>query len=258
MAKIIRKVSPKKSLNPAAEESAYANAEFPMRINKYLALKKYSTRRGADELIGKGQVFINGKIAVLGAKVAKTDKVEVRFKGGKPPPFLYIAYSKPRGVATHDWQDPTKAPKGQGFPKGVFPVTGLDKESHGLVILTNDGRVTDQLSSPERIHEKEYIVVTKNALRSSFKEKVENGITIDEEETSPVKIKVLNPNTFRIILSDEKKHQVRRMCAAVFQEVADIQCMRVMNVTLRKLKEGVQRTIEGEELSKFLKALGLA
>lgn len=258
MAKIIRRVTPKKSLHSAPEENEHASVEFPMRINKYLAWKKYSTRRGADELIQKGQVFINGKAAVLGAKVQKTDTVEVRFKGGKPVPFMYIAYSKPRGVATHDGQDPTKAIKGQEFPKGVFPVGGLDKESHGLVILTNDGRLTERLLSPDYKHEKEYIVVTKNPLRSSFKEKVENGIQIDEDETAPVKIKVLNPNTFRIILNDEKKHQVRRMCAAVFQEVADIQCMRIMNITLGKLKEGGQRKIDGGELDTFLKSLQLA
>jgi 23S rRNA pseudouridine2604 synthase len=232
-----------------------ASAIFPMRINKYLALKKYSTRRGADDIIANGQVLINGKIAVLGAKVQKEDKVEVRFRGGKPAPFIYIAYSKPRGVATHDGQDPTK---GGGFPKGVFPVTGLDKESHGLVILTNDGRITERLLSPAYDHEKEYVVVTKNHLRSSFKEKAEAGMKIDDEETSQCKIKVLDQNTFRIILNDEKKHQVRRMCAAVFQEVADIQCMRIMNITLSKLKEGSQRKIEGEELAKFLKALKLA
>jgi 23S rRNA pseudouridine2604 synthase len=197
-------------------------------------------------------------VAVLGAKVKKTDTVEVRFKGGKPAPFIYIAYSKPRGVATHDGQDPTKEIKGGGFPKGVFPIGGLDKESHGLVILTNDGRLTERLLSPDYAHEKEYIVVTKNNLRSSFKEKAEAGMKIDDEETQPVKIKVLNPNTFRIILNDEKKHQVRRMCAAVFQEVSDIQCMRIMNITLGKLKEGGQRKIEGGELDIFLKALGLA
>lgn len=245
------------ALKPASSTSEDQSASFPMRINKYLALKKYSTRRGADDIIKKGQVLINGKVAVLGAKVEKTDKVEVRFKGGKPAPFIYIAYSKPRGVATHDGQDPTKVPKEAAFPKGVFPVTGLDKESHGLVILTNDGRITERLTSPEQVHEKEYIVVTKNNLRSSFKEKAEAGMKIDDEETTPTKIKVLNPNTFRIILNDEKKHQVRRMCAAVFQEVSDIQCMRVMNITLGKLKEGSQRKIEGEELTKFLKALGL-
>jgi 23S rRNA pseudouridine2604 synthase len=254
----MRKITPKKPLHPAKEDEASTAAEFPMRINKYLAFKKYSTRRGADDLIKKGQVVINGKVAVLGAKVQKTDSVEVKFKGGKPAPFIYIAYSKPRGVATHDGQDPTKALKGQEFPKGVFPVGGLDKESHGLVILTNDGRLTERLLSPDYAHEKEYIVVTKNALRSSFKEKVENGIKIDEDETAPVKIKVLNPNTFRIILNDEKKHQVRRMCAAVFQEVSDIQCTRVMNITLGKLKEGGQRKIDGGELDIFLRSLQLA
>jgi 23S rRNA pseudouridine2604 synthase len=254
-AKFAKPSKPSKHASKVLAVSEEVPVTFPMRINKYLALKKYSTRRGADEIIAKGQVLINGKVAVLGSKVQKEDKVEVRFRDGKPAPLIYIAYSKPRGVATHDGQDPTK---GGGFPKGVFPVTGLDKESHGLVILTNDGRITERLLSPAYEHEKEYIVVTKNNLRSSFKEKAEAGMKIDDEETSQCKIKVLNPNTFRIILHDEKKHQVRRMCAAVFQEVSDIQCMRIMNVTLGKLKEGGQRKIDGGELQTFLRNLGLA
>ena len=253
---MIRKITPKKKEKPR-EHNDVSGAEFPMRINKYLAFKNYSTRRGADELIEKGQVFVNGKKAVLGAKIKTTDSVDVRFKGGKPALFIYIAYSKPRGVAAHDGQDPTKMAEGQGFPKGVFPVTALDKESHGLVILTNDGRLTDRLLSTDYEHEKEYVVVTKNTLRSSFKERAEAGMKIDDDETSPVKIKVLNPNTFRITLDDEKKHQVRRMCAAVFQEVADIQCTRIMNIRIGKLKDGEQRKIEGGELDLFLKALKL-
>ena len=123
---------------------------YPMRINKYLALKKISTRRGADTLINEKKVFINGKLAVLGSKVNETDKVEV--KGAPTIEYKYYAYNKPIGVET-------SSPK-----EGLFALGRLDKASHGLLILTNDGRITDQLLSPKYFHEKEYVVKTKEKL----------------------------------------------------------------------------------------------
>src|SRR3989344_1959817 len=117
---------------------------YSIRINKYLADKKISTRRGADELVKEKKVFINGKLAVLGSKVSEKDIVEVR--GVKQKEYLYFTYNKP---------------------------IGLDKNSHGLLILTNDGRVTDQFLNPKYFHEKEYLVKTKEKLRSSFKTKME-------------------------------------------------------------------------------------
>lgn len=219
-----------------------------MRINKYLALKKYSTRRGADEIIKKKQVFINGRLAVLGDKVNESDSVEVKFRG-KPTPLVYIAYNKPRGVAAHD----------EGVsPKGIFPIGTLDKESHGLIILTNDGRITDRFLSPTYTHEKEYIVITKGKLRSSFKEKMEAGVKIENGETTgKCKVKILDEDMFQITLSDEKKHQIRRMCVALFQEVKDLKCVRIMNISLGALSEGAERPIVGDELAKFLSALRL-
>ena len=220
---------------------------FPMRINKYLALKKYSTRRGADEIIKKNQVFINGKIAVLGAKVEASDVIEVKLKG-KPIPLVYIAYNKPRGE---------NVIKQAASPGDIFPVGTLDKDAHGLIILTNDGRVTDRLLSPAYIHEKEYIGITKNNLRSSFKLKMEAGVKIENDRTQKCMVKILDKDTFRILLTDEKKHQVRRMCMALFQEVKDLQCIRIMNIQLGNLKQGTRRNIEGEELKGFLSALDL-
>ena len=241
--------------------------EFPMRINRYLALHKHATRRGADELIKKKIVFLNGRLAVLGDKVQQADVVEVRFHG-KPTPLIYMAYNKPKGVATHpdqgnvDGQPLSKTAKSgntrqAAILKDVFPVGGLDKDSRGLIIFTNDGRVTDRLLSPKYDHEKEYVVSTKQPLRSSFKQKMEFGVQIDNETTEPCKVKLLDEDSFRVILRDEKKHQVRRMCVALFQDVKDIQCVRIMNIQLGSLKEGNDRRIEGEELKKFLKSLDL-
>lgn len=211
---------------------------YPMRINKYLALKKIATRRGADELVENKKVFINGKLAVLGSKVKEADSVEVR--GSKPKEYSYFAYNKPIGIET-------------GSPReDLFPLGRLDKNSHGLLILTNDGRITDQLLNPKYFHEKEYLVKTLNKLRSNFKQKMEAGVDIEGYQTKPCKVKIINENTFRVILTEGKKHQIRRMCSNLFQEVADLKRERIMNIKLENLKPGALREIKGKELSTFL------
>jgi 23S rRNA pseudouridine2604 synthase len=230
---------------------------FPMRINKYLALKKHSTRRGADELIKKKQVFINGRLAVLGDKVTEKDDVEVRFRG-KQKPYMYIAYNKPKGIITHSAQKGEKEIKHVVSLKDVFPIGRLDKDSHGLIILTNDGRITERLLGPKQKHEKEYLVTTKDKLRSSFKAKMEAGVKIEKEHTDRCKVQILNENKFKVILTEGKKHQIRRMCVALFQEVEDLERIRIMNIKLGDLPVGSHREIEGEELRAFLHSLELA
>jgi len=225
-----------------------------MRINKYLAFQKHSTRRGADELINKKQVFINGRLAVLGDKVTEKDQVDVRFRG-KQIPYIYLAYNKPKGIITHSAQGDEKEIKSVVAVKDIFPVGRLDKGSHGLIILTNDGRITDRLLGPNYSHEKEYLVTTKNKLRSSFKEKMEAGVKIDQERTKKCKVQIINDHTFKIILTEGKKHQIRRMCDALFQEVADLKRIRIMNIELGKLPDGSNRKIEGAELQTFLHSL---
>ena len=216
--------------------------QYPMRINKYLALKKISTRRGADVLVGEKKVFINGKLAVLGSKVKENDKVEV--KGVEEKKYQYFAYNKPIGIETDSPQE------------GLFPLGRLDKASHGLLIVTNDGRITDQLLNPKYVHEKEYVVRTLNKLRSSFKQKMEAGVDIEGYMTKKCKVKIIDEFNFRIILTEGKKHQIRRMCSNLFQEVADLKRERIMNIKLGNLKSGGLREIKGEELSTFLKSIG--
>lgn len=228
--------------------------QYPIRINKYLALKQISTRRGADELIANKKVFINGKVAVLGSKVNDGDKVEVR--GVPQKKYIYLAYNKPVDTITHspqgDEKDIKEKIKNKNLPEDVFPIGRLDKASHGLMILTNDGRITDALLNPKYFHEKEYIVKTKNKLRSSFKNKMEAGVNIEGYTTKPCKVKILNDHSFNIIITEGKKHQIRRMCSALFQEVADLKRIRFMNIVLGKIKPNDFRTIKGEELSTFL------
>lgn len=209
-----------------------------MRINKYLADKKISTRRGADELIKTKKVFINGKLAMLGSQVNENDKVEV--KGVKEKKYLYFAYNKPIGVETNSPRE------------DLFPLGRLDKNSHGLLILTNDGRITDALLNPKYFHEKEYVVRTKEKLRSSFKGKMEAGVNIEGYMTKPCKIKIIGESAFKVTLTEGKKHQIRRMCSALFQEVADLKRERIMNIKLGTLKPNGLKEIKGEELKKFL------
>lgn len=211
---------------------------YPIRINKYLALKKISTRRGADELVKNKKVFINGKLALLGSQVGEKDVVEV--KGDIKKEYSYFIYNKPIGVET-------ETPK-----EGFFPLGRLDKASHGLLIVTNDGRITDKLLNPKYFHEKEYIVKTSNRLRSNFKQKMETGVNIEGYKTKKCKVQIINDHTFRIILTEGKKHQIRRMCSALFQEIEDLKRERIMNITLGNLKPNALREIRGKELADFL------
>lgn len=229
---------------------------YPMRINKYLALNKYSTRKGGDELVKKRKVFINGRIAVLGDKVNENDKVDVKSDAQKKD-CVYFAYNKPKGVITHSPQTGEKDIR-QSVPlKNVFPVGRLDKASHGLIILTDDGRVTDRLLNPKYTHDKEYVVSTTNKISPSFKNKLESGVNIGDYKTKKCRVAGLSSHVFKITLTEGKKHQIRRMCSALKNDVTDLKRIRIMNIHLGNLSIGAYRKIEGKELSDFLKNIGL-
>lgn len=225
-----------------------------MRINKYLAWKNYSTRREADVLIEEGRVLLNGKTAKLGEKVYEKDQVEVRFR---PKKYRYFAYNKPEGIITHSPQgDETEIR--EAIPlKGVFPVGRLDKDSRGLMILTDDGRITDKLLNPDLNHEKEYRVVVDKLVSSRFEEKMEEGVDIEGYHTKRCEVEITGEKKFTIILTEGKKHQIRRMCSALGYTVVDLERIRIMNITLQNLKPGEYRALEGETLKKFLKLLGM-
>jgi 23S rRNA pseudouridine2604 synthase len=225
-----------------------------MRINKYLAHKNYCTRRDADELIEAGKVLINGRKAVLGDKVHENDTVDVRFK---PVTFHYYAYHKPRGVISHSPQRDEKDIASVTTLNNVFPIGRLDKDSSGLIILTDDGRITDKLLSPEYEHEKEYIVTVKEALKSNFKERMEKGVDIEGYLTRPCTIHILGEKKFSVVLTEGKKHQIRRMCAALGYVVATLERVRIMHIRLGTLKPGEHRALKGAELDTFLRDIGL-
>lgn len=229
---------------------------FPMRINKYLAQKGYATRREADTLVEKGIVFVNGKRAVLGDKINETDTVEVKNRTTRE--YHYYAYHKPKGiVVSSPGAGETEITKHARFPVHVFPIGRLDKDSTGLVIMTNDGRITDRLLNPNNDHDKEYIVTVNKNIYGGDLMKMEVGMKIENEKTRPAKVTKLSNLKASIILSEGKKHQIRRMFGALGYTVKELKRNRIMNLELQSLKPNAFREITGPELEKFLKSLGL-
>jgi 23S rRNA pseudouridine2604 synthase len=234
---------------------------YPMRINKYLAHEGIATRRAADELVAKGRVLINKKTAKLGDKVERSDKVEM-VGTMTPNTYLYYAYNKPVGVITHSPQqgekDIKQSVKGKGNEMSdVFPIGRLDKDSSGLIILTNDGRVTDRLLNPDYDHDKEYQVRTLEPLRDSFKKAMEGGVNIEGYLTAPCKVRKTGPKSFNITLTEGKKHQIRRMVAALHNQVVELERVRILNIRLEDLKPNATRPIKGAELATFLATIGM-
>ncbi len=229
---------------------------YPIRINTYLAHKGVATRRGADELIANGKVLINGRVAVLGDKVHLGDRVEMRGAVSSKK-FLYYAYHKPVGVITHSPQLGEKDIKKSVPMQDIFPIGRLDKSSSGLIILTDDGRVTDRLLNPRYGHEKEYRVQTQEPLRASFKKAMEAGVDIGGYLTKPCTVRVTGERSFSITLTEGKKHQIRRMVEALHNTVVGLERVRILNIQLGKLAPGTWRTIEGEELKTFLAEIGM-
>ncbi|HVB19837.1 MAG TPA: pseudouridine synthase [Candidatus Paceibacterota bacterium] len=240
---------------PKSNEKAIE--KYPMRINKYLAHKGIATRRDADDLIARRKVRINGHIALLGEKVDESDNVELRGKSSSKK-LLYYAYNKPIGISTHSSRRGEKdIRKIATLPNDIFPVGRLDKNSSGLIILTNDGRVTDRLLNPIYEHDKEYRVRTGDPLRGSFKKAMEAGINIEGYLTKPCTVRKTGPKSFTITLTEGKKHQIRRMVAALHNTVVELERTRVLNIRLDNLAPGAWRPILGDDLTRFLSQISI-
>ncbi|HEU4677219.1 MAG TPA: pseudouridine synthase [Candidatus Paceibacterota bacterium] len=232
-----------------------------MRLNKFLAHAGYATRRSADALIEAGRVFVNGKRAVVGQKVTETDKVEL--KDYDATNFRYLLYYKPRGVITHSPEGDevdieTRIRRDCGVT-GVFPVGRLDKDSEGLIILTNDGRITGPLLSPEHGHERVYEVDTDKRVTQTFLNALAKGVDIEGYRTKPAKADFLpgNEHGLRLTLTEGKKHQVRRMCAALGYQVRRLRRVRIDAYELKRLKPGAFYELSKKEAAHFRRRLGL-
>jgi 23S rRNA pseudouridine2604 synthase len=234
--------------------------EFPIRVNKYLAHTGVASRREADELIAAGKVTVNEKKAEMGQSIAESDVVAVV---GKTKPKNYYAYYKGRGVITHSPAEhetdiAMKLAADYGITH-VSPIGRLDKDSEGLMILSNDGRITGPLLDPERDNEKEYEVLVDKPLSSMFRRAMEAGVDIEGYRTKPAKVTANTKNDLRflLIITEGKKHQIRRMCAALGYQVQSLKRNRILNIKLGTLKPNQYRKITGPELTEFLKALGI-
>lgn len=232
-----------------------------MRINKFLAHQGYATRRSADALIEKGRVFINGKPSTLGQKVTEKDLVEIKdFDSTK---FRYILYYKPRGVITHSPEEGeidiiTRIRKDHSITN-VFPIGRLDKDSEGLILLTNDGRVTERILNPELGHEREYEVTVDKRVTQSLLNRLAKGVLIEGYLTKPAKAlpNKGNDHAFIITLTEGKKHQVRRMCAAFGYQVQSLKRTRMLDFELRSLRPGAKYELTSREAKTFQTTLGL-
>ena len=233
--------------------------QYPIRINKYLHAQNICSRRKADELIEQGKIKVNGVVAVLGQKINENDKVEFTEEVKKMPMnYEYFVFYKPRGVVSHSPQLGEKSVDDFFNPsKKLSHVGRLDKDSEGLMLMTNDGRIVDKMLNPENEHEKEYLVKLDKEIKESFKTKMERGVQIEDYKTRPCEVKVTGDRSFKIILTEGKKHQIRRMCAAFGYQVMDLKRIRMMNLKLAGLFPGQSRAIKMEEKVELLKSVGL-
>ena len=231
-------------------------AKDTVRINKRMADLGLASRREADEMIATGTVFVNGKKAESGMQINPlTDKIEVR---ADKKSFAYYAYNKPVGIVTTGAQGEEKDILSYTkFPQKVFTLGRLDKDSRGLILLTNDRRVTHRLLDPQFEHEKEYRVTIEKNVNRVFLKKMEEGIKIDGHQTKPTKIIQEGNSTFRIILTEGKNRQIRKMVEASGDKVIDLIRLRVENIPLGNLKVGTFRTLTKDEISVLLKKLDL-
>lgn len=239
-------------------ERSIASGEAPgVRINKFFTQQGLCSRREADRLIAEGRVAINGRTAVLGDRVRPGDVVTrdgVAVPWGKTP--IYIKFHKPIGVITTT----ESHVKGNiiayiGHPKRIFPIGRLDKDSSGLILLTNDGEIVNQILRAEHRHEKEYLVRVDRPYDQEFLNRMARGVVILGRPTRPCVVTRTGPRDFRIILTEGRNRQIRRMCQALGYRVVRLHRIRIMNVVIGNLQPGQWRNLTERELADLFASL---
>jgi len=230
---------------------------YPMRINRYLHIKGYCSRRAADKLIEEGKIQINGTDAKLGQRVEKTDDVTVADSvKALPSQYKYYIFNKPIGVVSHNPQKGEKSVENlSGLDKRFFPVGRLDKASSGLMLLTNDGRIVNKVLNPEFGHEREYIVTVDKNIKNKYINALKKGVYIEKYRTKTAKVEKIGEKSFTITLTEGKKHQIRRMCAALGFQVKSLKRTRMMHIELNDLAKGKTRELSKEESETLLNQL---
>ena len=226
-----------------------------IRLNKYIASSGLCSRREADTLIESGKVTINGETAVQGSKVMDGDIVLVNGRKVTPDDdMVYIAFNKPLGVTcTTDKRDPSNIIDYIGFDERIFPVGRLDKNSSGLILLTNDGSIVNKLLRAENGHEKEYLVTVNRPYDKNFLRSMESGVPVLGQLTLPCKLKPAGDKSFKIILHQGLNRQIRRMCEYLGYKVTRLKRIRFMNIELGGLDTGKWRYLTSSEKKELLK-----
>ncbi len=240
----------------------------PDRLNKYLSKQGICSRREADRLIEAGKVTIDGRRAEVGEKVTGR---EVIFCDGRPvgrqsgaqkvKPVL-LAVNKPRGIVCTT-SDNDRAPNVVdliSYPSRVYPVGRLDKDSEGLLLMTNQGELAHAIMHAGNFHEKEYLVTVDQPFNAAFLKKMREGVELKElgETTRPCQVKAAGPRTFDIILTQGLNRQIRRMCKELGYRVTALKRVRIMNIRLGKLNTGDFRKVTPGEMEELLRRLELA
>ncbi len=228
-----------------------------MRINKYISETGIVSRREADKLVAAKRVTINGILAELGSVVTAEDDVKLDGKqlGEKKKP-IYIVLNKPVGITSTT----ERHIKGNiidyvNHPERIFPIGRLDKDSEGLILLTNNGDIVNEILRAEFNHEKEYIVTVDGPVTPAFVKAMSSGVRILDTITKPCEVTLMNERVFRIILTQGLNRQIRRMCSALDLKVLRLQRVRIMNIRLNGLKYGAWRNLTDQELGQLQSAL---
>lgn len=225
-----------------------------IRLNKYLSDAGFCSRREGDRLIEAGRVLVNGKIAVMGQKVTLNDKVEVEDKAViREEERILIALNKPVGIeCTSDRSNKDNIIDFVKYPKRIYPIGRLDKNSQGLILLTNDGELVNNILKASNYHEKEYIVTVDKQITDEFIKKMSDGVEILDTVTRPCIVEKINTNTFSIVLTQGLNRQIRRMCEALGYKVQKLKRIRIMNIKLGNLKKGTYRDVTDKEMKELI------
>ena len=228
-----------------------------IRINKFLSKYGYCSRRDGDKLIKDGLVLINNEKASLGSIVNKGDKVYIKNNSKikeveKKVEPIYLAFNKPLGITcTTCKKDKSNIVDFINHKERIFPIGRLDKNSHGLILLTNDGDIVNKILRSENNHEKEYVVKVDKPLTQEFINKMKSGVKILGQITKPCKVIKINDFSFKIILTQGLNRQIRRMCEELSYKVLYLKRIRILNIKLGNLKIGKYRNLTAEELKKL-------
>lgn len=225
-----------------------------LRLNKFIAESGLCSRREADALIADGRVTVNGAVATLGTQVSDGDDVRVNGRRvDEKKKHVYIALNKPVGVTcTTDQRDPANIIDFIGHAERIFPVGRLDKDSDGLILLTNNGDIVNDILRAANHHEKEYLVTVDKPVTPEFVAGMAGGVPILETVTRRCRVQKVDRHTFRIILTQGLNRQIRRMCEHFGYEVQRLQRVRIMSIRLGGLKPGHWRNLRDDELEQLL------